>query len=66
MAENKQITVLISCLSGVLASVLAILQLNGVLLMKLLQQQKHLQQVYREALVSRNLALSRYQRIRKR
>lgn len=63
MAENKQLTVLISCLSGV---VLAILQLNGVLLMKLLQQQKHLQQLYHEALVSRNLALSRYQRIRKR
>ena len=66
MAENKQPTVLISCLSRVLASVLAILQLNGVLLMKLLQQQKHLQQLYHEALVSRNLALSRYQRIRKR
>ena len=66
MAENKQLTVLISCLSGVLASVLAILQLNGVLLMKLLQQQKHLQQLHHEALVSRNLALSRYQRIRKR
>ena len=63
MAENKQLTVLISCLSGV---VLAILQLNGVLLMKLLQQQKHLQQLYHEALVSRNLALSWYQRIRKR
>ena len=63
MAENKQLTVLISCLSGV---VLAILQLNSVLLMKLLQQQKHLQQLYHEALVSRNLALSRYQRIRKR
>ena len=65
MAENKQLTVLISCLSGVLASVLAILQLNGVLLMKLLQQQKHLQQLYHEALVSRNLALSRYQHIKK-
>ena len=62
----SQLTVLISCLSGVLASVLEILQLNGVLLMKLLQQQKHLQQLYHEALISRNLALSRYQRIRKR
>ena len=66
MAENKQLTVLISCLSGVLASVLAILQLNGVLLMKLLQQQKHLQQLYHEALVLRNLALSWYERTRKR
>ena len=66
MAENKQPNVLISCLGWVLASVLAMLQLNGVLLMKFLQQQKHLQQLYHEALVSRNLALSRYQRIRKR
>ena len=61
MAE--QLTVLISCLSG---AVLAILQLNGVLLMKLLLQQKHLQQLCHEALVSRNLALSWCQRIKKR
>ena len=46
MAENKQLNVLISCFSGVLASVLVILQLNGVLLMRLLQQQKYLQQLY--------------------
>ena len=59
MAENMQLTVLISSLSGVLASVLAIL-------LKLLQQQKHLQQLYHEALVSRNLALSWYERTRKR
>ena len=60
MAENKQLTVLISCLSGVLASVLAILQLNGVLLMKLLQQQKHLQQLYHEALVFSIFSVSTY------
>ena len=66
MVERKQLTVLMPCLSGVLTSTLLLLQLHGVLLMKAVQQQRHLKHLYNEAVLSRNAALSRYHRIRKR
>jgi len=64
--RKKQLTVLLSTLSGVLTSTLLLLQFHGILLMKVIQQQRHLQHLRNEAILSRNLALSRYHRIRKR
>ena len=60
MANKKQLTVLLSCLSAVLTTSLLLLQLNGLLLMNVIQQQRHLQRLQSEAITSRNAALTRY------
>ena len=47
-------------------SVVLILQLHGILLMQIVQQQRQLQHLYNDAILSRNKALSRYLQIKKR
>ena len=42
MADKKQLTVLLSCLSIVLSASLLLLQLQGILFLKLIQQQRYL------------------------
>ena len=65
MVDKKQLTVLLSCLSIVLSASLLLLQLQGILFLKLIQQQRYLQRLQSEAITSRNTALARY-RITKR
>ena len=60
MADKKQLTVLLSCLSIVLSASLLLLQLQGILFLKLIQQQRYLQRLQSEAITSRNTALARY------
>ena len=64
--DRKQLTVLMSCLSGILTATLLLLQLHGILLMKVVQQQRHLQHFRDEAILSRNSALTRYRRAKQR
>ena len=59
--ERKQLTILISCLSSILTSALLLLQLQGIIALKIDQQQSHLSQFQNEAILSRNNALTRYQ-----
>ena len=59
--ECKQLTILISCLSSILTSALLLLQLQGIIALKIDQQQSHLSQFQNEAILSRNNALTRYQ-----
>ena len=66
MEKGKQLTVLLSCLSETITTCLILLQLHGILLLKIIQQKKQLQQLHSEAVISRNLALARYHRLRKR
>ena len=62
MADKKQIAVIISFLSTILTSLILLFQLHGIILVKLLQQQRTLQHLGNEALHSRNIALARYKR----
>ena len=66
MASDKKLAVLISCLSATLTTTLLLLQLYGLLLIKIIQQQQQLQYQRNEAIMARNTALSRYRRMRLR
>ena len=66
MSSNKRLTALLSCLSCVLTTTLLLLQLYGVLIIKIAQQQRQLQHLRNEAIMSRNTARSRYRRARLR
>ena len=56
MADKKQLRVLLSCLSIVLSASLLLLQLQGILFLKLIQQQRYLQRLQSEAITSTNTA----------
>ena len=59
MSSNKRLTALLSCLSSVLTTTLLLLQIYGVLIIKIAQQQRQLQHLRNEAIMSRNTARSR-------
>ena len=60
MVVDKKLAVLFSCLSSVLTTTVLLLQLYGVLLIKITQQQRRLNYLRKEAIMSKNVALARY------
>ena len=64
--DNKKLTFTVSILSSVLTVAALLLQLYGVLIVQLTQQQHQLTTLRMEAVLARNTALQRYRRARQR